>query len=508
MIYLPSIFSGIKFILKTIFSLYSQKILVICTKLLFIIHSVFTNCFCFIAELFKFSPYLVTSLSSFYILILWYILHKIYEPFYSKNKYYQGWYKICDILPYKYGNSLNVFAASPTFFGTGGFILVGAVSLNNQINSMGLDLFIDNITKVVIEVERVMNYFSLATKNHETLDSLVADFRYNWWGRDDLPKFTFDMPYYSSSDQVILAIKDKYVNNGNILRAGIHYTGLQSWEYNQNVPISKVVRLIGESNLQGVKVYLHPSGNFGTIKFIKDNSISNKQTFLDLLEFKKSCVRSYYNLDKLSVPSSITDVKLLTEPMNRLTQEPGRQASVLQASSSISSSLAQAQESFDLTSIQAQPIQVGPIWPNTTLNTNLSVNQGSTIDPSLLQAQPIQVDSLRPNTTVNTSLPINQESTIDPSLLQAQSIQVDPLWPNTTLNTNLPVNQGSIIDPWLQMQTEQHLIRDSLQANAHQMIDPALQNTEQPQDQSVTQIFTYDSRQGLRPNNPNNSNNL
>ena len=204
-------------------------------------------------------------------------------------------------MSYKYNNSKKL--ASPSFFGSGALIVVGAVSLNNEINSMGLEMMADNITKVIIEVERAMEYFSICTNNNETLSSLLASPKYNWWGRDTLPIFNFDKPNYFSSDQILFAIKDKSLNGGRILRVGGNFMGLQPSEYNEYLPVSKVVRLIGESELQGVKVYLHPNGNYGTIKFIKNNNLFETQTFFDLLKFKKTCIKSYYNLDNRNPPS-------------------------------------------------------------------------------------------------------------------------------------------------------------------------------------------------------------
>lgn len=480
-------------ILKTISSLYSKKILIFSVKLVFFLEYILTQILIFISELFFISPYYSTILFLWYITFIWYILHKIYEPLYLDNKYYQFFNNIHKILCY---NSVyKTVLASPSFFGAGALIVVGAVSLNNDISS-GLDVLTDNITKVVIEVENVLNYFELATDKNATLPSLVADRKLKWWSTDELPKFRYGPPGPdNSSNQVLLAIKDKFINNGNILHLKLQDEGLTSnYEFNQYLPVSKIVRLIGESELQGVKVYLHPNGNFGTIKFLKENAISNNQTSFDLLVFKKACAKSWYDLDNKQVPESLSVLKLLTEPFHRLIREESIIQPTLQVSqSSISSNFPQPSQSalnplfiqpsastLNPPSLQLSHSLAAPALQQASQSANVYLQQTPIIDPVFqqpLQPQP----SFYPTQS--------QSSFYPPSIQPAQIAPPLPHNPfiDPVLHTEQPGTNQALI------QTQPSFISESSES-VRQITPHSLNNNYQGIGQDIYQPFTNKDR--------------
>lgn len=178
-------------------------------------------------------------------------------------------------------------ATFPCFLGTGLMILVGNVSLTNEsfpFVYQGENLKIDEISFAQTQVNKIIDYFKIL-KDTELDEKIKFDRRerFGYWNNEKLPIF-------EAHKQEILAIQkdslDKKSFKIKLQTSEDHtYTLDGAVGVSNNTPISTIVKLIGEKQVNGIKIYFHESGSFGNIKYVRGNNIENKCWAFDFNKF-------------------------------------------------------------------------------------------------------------------------------------------------------------------------------------------------------------------------------
>ena len=474
-------YRNLNLIIKIISSLFSQKFLIYTQKLLFLILCNIRIALDLLYEYFLYSPFLVIF---FFLIILWFTLHKVCEPYYYNKKYFQIWYNITT--PFFCIRYQNWFQNSPGFIGTGAIIVIGSFNLmlDMDICHFGGEHLTDTIAKIIVEVEKTTGYYSLALYDHQTLPDLVTrPYDYTGWSVDlqQLPKFTFK-PTYSLGygNHIVFAMKHQNINNGEILQLG--ETGLQLNQSEMSNGVSKIIRLMGETKLEGVRVYYNPNGNFGSIKFLEEQQPIDAPYYFDILYSKQMIIENFFKSSNKDMPQSITDLRLVTEPTQTLIQEKGISRSSVQATQfATGSTLSQPV----IQTVLTQPTQYALQSPFSQPATGSTLSQPdikSTLSQAASQSNinpgyfPLSQDTNYPLTYYNT-LPQTTQDTNYP-LTYYNTL------PQTTQNTNYPLTYHNTL-PQTRLDTTNTGLSQIPSNNVNQdaVIDPAGRIAEQAMDQ-------------------------